>query len=178
MPGGFRKFDARIDRDQARGVDATGRVLEGTVWAANDVLHAAGPWLLRARNQLRRKTSDGVSMNAFLVIHPLDYVTAECLNEYVIGPYLDPLEDVGDLDTVWVLWPPHHLTVWSRERREWLNLLFDCMNPDETAARSRHPIPLPILQDAEQYFLTRTGHIGRSPYFFRASYEEVDPESS
>ena len=132
---------------------------------------------IRGRNQLRRKTSDGVSMNAFLVIHPLDYVTAGMPQRLRHRSVPGSLEDVGDLDTVWVLWPPHHLTVWSRDRREWLNLLFDCMNPDETAARSRDPIPLPILQDAEQYFLTRTGRTGGSPYLFRASYEEADPES-
>jgi hypothetical protein len=171
LPGEFREFDAGIDRDRARGVDTIGRGLDQGVRAANDVLHEAGPWIRRGWDQLRRKTSRGTSMNVFLVIHPLDYVTAECLTEPVIGMYLDPLEDVGDLDTVWVLWAPDHLTVWSYARHEWINLLFDNMNPDETDERTRKPTPLATLQEAEQYFLTRTGHTGGSPYLFLASYE-------
>ena len=125
-------------------------------------------------DQLQRKISgDGTSMNVFLVVHPLDYFTAESFRDYVIGPYLEPLEDIGDLDTVWVLWPPHHLTVWSRERHEWINLLFELMNPDE------EPTELPVLQDAEQEFLTRIGHTDPSPYYFMATYqEEADPEFS
>ena len=171
LPGEFREFDAGIDRDRARGVDTIGRGLDQRVRAANDVLHEAGPWIRRGWDQLRRKTGSGTSMNVFLVIHPLDYVTAECLTEPVIGMYLDPLEDVGDLDTVWVLWAPDHLTVWSYARHEWINLLFDNVNPDETDERTRKPIPLATLQEAEQYFLTRTGHTGGSPYLFLASYE-------
>ncbi len=136
LPGGFRKFDGRIDQAKDRGVDAIGRSLEAQVRAAKDVLRDARPWLLDARSQLRRKTGGGTSMNAFLVIHPFDYVTAECFRDYVIGPYLDPLDDVGDLDTVW---HPDHLTMWSRERHEWINLQFDLMNPDEKPRRSPHP---------------------------------------
>jgi hypothetical protein len=31
------------------------------------------------------------------------------------------MEAIGDLDTVWVLWPSRDLVVWSRERHEWIN---------------------------------------------------------
>ena len=173
LPGGYRRFDGRIDWDKAHGVDPDGRSLDAQVRAARDVLRDARPWLLDAQGQLDRKASgDGTSLNAFLVIHPFDQVTVECYRDYVIGPYLDPLDDVGDLDTVWVLWHPHHLTMWSRERHEWINLMFEAMNPDEK------PGELPVLQDAEQYFFTRTGHIGRSPYLFIVSSGEADSESS
>ncbi len=49
-------------------------------------------------------------MNVFVLVHPLDYMIVECVENEVIGPLLDPLEDVGDLATVWMLWvrPPHH----------------------------------------------------------------------
>ena len=141
LPGGFREFDAGLDRDRARGVDSIGRGFDRTVRAANDVLREADPWVRRAWDQLRRKTSPGTSLNVFLVIHPFDYMITECLTEPVIGMYLDPLEDVSDLDTVWVLWAPDHLTVWSYARHEWINLLFDNMNPDETEERMRKPIP-------------------------------------
>jgi hypothetical protein len=173
LPGGFRKFDALINRDIARGVDPVARVLEGRARAAKDVLHDARPWLLSARDQLHRKASgDGTSMNAFLVIHPLDHLTVESLRDYAMGPYLEPLKDVGDLDTVWVLWPPHHLTMWSRAHRQWINLMFDLMNPDEKRGE------FPALQAAEMSFLTRTGHTGGSPYLFTASYGETDQGSS
>ena len=57
-------------------------------------------------------------MNVFLVVHPLNYVTAESFRNYVLGPYLEPLEDIGDLDTVWVLWPPRrHRRVVARAPR-------------------------------------------------------------
>lgn len=179
LPGGFREFDAGIDRDKARGIDPIGRSIEGMVRPAKDVLHGARPSLDAARNQLLRKPrGEGTSMNIFLIVHPLDYLTAECLRDVVIGPYLDPLEDIGNIDTVWVLWPPHHLTMWSRERHEWINLMFDGMNRDEVVARQQQPVALPVLQEAEQYFLSRTGHTDPSPYFFAATYGEADPESS
>jgi hypothetical protein len=95
------------DKAIARGADPTDRSLEAQVRTAKDVPCDARPWLLNARSQLHRKTSSGsTSMNAFLVIHPFDYVTTECYSHYIIGPYLDPLEDVSDLDTVWILWSP------------------------------------------------------------------------
>jgi len=62
--------------------------------------------------------------------------------------------------------------MWSRERCEWINLMFESMNPDEK------PGEVPALQAAEMYFFTRTGHTGGSPYLFTTSYEETDPESS
>jgi len=179
LSGAFRKFDADINRDAARGLDPVGRSIEGQVWSANDVLLAARGRLDDARRQLVRKPhSDGTSMNVFLVVHPLDYITAECLSDYVIGPHLDPLEDVPDVDTVWVLWPPHHLAMWSRERHAWVNLMFEAMNPEEATTWRHRPNPIPVLLEAEQYFLSRSGSADQSPYFFTASYEEMGPEPS
>lgn len=169
LPGPYRKFNARIDRDQACGIDPAGRSLQSLVRAAKDVVHDALPQLQYAQDQLHRKAGgDGISKNAFLVIHPFDGMAAEPYSKDVLGPYLDPLQSVSDLDTVWVLWPPHHLTMWSRERQEWINLMFELMNPDE------RPGELPALQDAEQYFFTRTGHTGSSPYLFMISEEEAE----
>jgi hypothetical protein len=68
--------------------------------------------------------------------------------------------------------------MWSRERHEWINLMFDGMNPDEVTARQQQLIALPVLQESEQYFLTRTGRTDSSPYFFAATYGEADPEYS
>ena len=179
LPGGYREFDAASDRDAARGVNPIGRSMEGMMRAAKDVLREARPSLEDARNQLLSKPrGEGTSLNVFLVVHLLDYLTAECFKDVVIGPYLDPLEDVEDIDTVWVLWPPHHLVMWSSERHEWMNLMFDAMNQDEVSARQQRPIALPVLLEAEQDFLTRTGRTDRSPYFFEVTFGEGDDSES
>lgn len=66
---------------------------------------------------------------------------------------------------MWVLWPLEHLTVWSNEQRGWTDLLFNVGDPEaETAPDEMDP-----LQDAENYFLTRVGHTGGSPYLFHLS---------
>jgi hypothetical protein len=66
----------------------------------------------------------------------------------------------------------------SRERHKWINLMFDAMNPDEVGACQQQPIALPVLQEAEQYFLTHAGRADRSPYFFAATYGETEDSQS
>ena len=79
-------------------------------------------------------------------------------------PLLDPLPDIEGVDTVWVLWPLEHLTVWSNEQRAWTDLLFNIVaDPDAEPA----PDEMDALQDAEDYYLARVGHTGGSPYLFR-----------
>jgi hypothetical protein len=168
VPGEFRKFDNSIDRDKARGIEAAGRTLEVRVQAANDVLREAGTWLLRARNQLREKASTHTSRNVFLVMHMFDHMIAEGL-EVLIAPLLDPLTGVEDLDTVWVLWPLEHLTMWSSERHQWIDLLFNAVATKEPVVSQPEPGDLDVLQEAEQYFLTRIGYTSGSPYLFRLS---------
>jgi hypothetical protein len=164
MPGPFREFDKSIDRDRARGIDTIGRSLTTRVQAANDVLRETGPVLRRARDQLHRKTGAETSRNIFLVIHLFDYFVSECMRP-IIGPLLDPLPDIEGVDTVWVLWPLEHLTVWSNEQRAWTDLLFNVGNPEAETA----PDEMDALQDAEDYFLARVGHAGGSPYLFQIS---------
>ncbi len=165
MPGPFRKYDGDIDRDRARGIDTIGRSLTAPVQAANDVLRETGPVLREARDQLHRKTNAETSRNIFLVIHLFDYFVAECMQPSILGPLLDPLPDIEGVDTVWVLWPLEHLTVWSNEQRAWTDLLFNAGDPEAETA----PDEMDALQDAEDYFLARVGHTGGSPYLFRLS---------
>jgi hypothetical protein len=82
------------------------------------------------------------------------------------------MEDIGDLDTVWVVWPSRDLVVWSRERHEWINLLFELMNPDE------EPAELQCSRMPAQECLIRMGHTGPSPCSFMATCQEADSESS
>jgi hypothetical protein len=134
MPGPFREYDSSIDRDRARGIDAFGRSLTAPVQAASDVLRETGPVLRRAREQLHRKTSAEASRNIFLVIHLFDYFVAECMRPSILGPLLDPLPDIEGVDTVWVLWPLEHLTIWSNEQRAWTDLLFNEGDPEAETA--------------------------------------------
>jgi hypothetical protein len=165
MPGPFRKWESAIDRDRARGIDAKGRSLETTVQAASDVLREAGPALRRARDQLQHKTNEDTSRNIFLVIHLFDYFVAESMHP-ILGPLLHPLPDIEGVDTVWVLWPLEHLTVWSAKQHSWTDLLFNTGGDPEA-----EPIPdhddLDVLQDAENYYLASVDHTGGSPYLFR-----------
>ena len=167
MPGPFREWDSGIDRDRARGIDAKGRNLETPVQTANDVLREAEPVLRRARDQLQRKTNEETSRNIFLVIHLFDYFVAESMRP-VLGPLLHPLPDIGGVDTVWVLWPLEHLTVWSTEQRAWTDLLFN-IGRDPEAESAPDDDDLDVLPDAENYYLTCVGHTGGSPYLFHIS---------
>lgn len=170
MPGPFREWNSGIDRDQARGIDANGQSFETPVQAANDVLREAGPVLRRARDQLQRKTRAGTSRNIFLVIHLFDYLVAESMRP-ILGPLLSPLADIEGVDSVWVLWPFDHLTVWSTERRAWTDLLFN-IGGYPAAEPSPGDDDLDVLQDAEDYFLACVGHTGGSPYLFHISADE------
>lgn len=167
LPGPFREYDSSIDRDRARGVNTIGRNLKTPVQAANDVLREAKPVLRRARDQLHRKTSAETSRNIFLVMHLFDHFVAECMQP-VLGPLLDPLLDIEGVDTMWVLWPLEHLTVWSNEQRAWTDLLFNIVADPEAETASDED-ELDALQDAEDYYLSRIGHAGGSPYLFRLS---------
>jgi hypothetical protein len=171
MPGPFREFDSAIDRDRARGSDTIGRSFKARAKAANDVLRETGPVLRRARDQLHRKTNAETSRNIFLVIHMLDYFVAECMQP-ILGPLLDPLSDIEDVDTVWLLWPLEHLTVWSNEQRAWTDLVFNAGGPEAETASDE----MDVLQDAEQYFLDRVGHTGGSPYLFQLSADRGTAE--
>lgn len=164
MPGPFREWDSSIDRDRARGIATIGRGLETRVKAANEVLGEIGPVLRRARDQLHRKTNAKTSRNIFLVMHLFDHFAAECM-QHILGPLLDPLTDIERVDTVWVLWPLEHLTVWSNEQRAWTDLLFNVGDPEAETA----PDEMGALQDAEDYYLARVGHTGGSPYMFQLS---------
>lgn len=164
MRGPSREFNCGIDRDLARGNGTIGRSLKIRVQAASEVLRDMGPVLRSARDQLLRKTNDETSRNIFVVIHLFDYFASECMQP-ILGPLLDPLPDIDGIDTIWVLWPLEHLTVWSNERRAWTDLLFNAIDPEAQAASDE----VDPLQHAEDYFLTRVGHAGGSPYLFKLS---------
>jgi hypothetical protein len=169
LPGPHREWAQSLERDQDRVLATVGRTRKAIVRSANDVLQEALPMVRRATSQLQRKTTLETSKNVFLVVHPLDHLVLECIEHAVIGPLLGPMEGVDDLHSVWVLWAPDHLTVWSRNEHEWIDLLFRAATPEE--ARSRDPEQLAVLQEVESHFLARLGHTRGSPYRFGLSAE-------
>jgi hypothetical protein len=68
------------------------------------------------------------------------------------------LGDVEDIDSVWILWSPTHLVVWSTEHQEWTNLMFGG-NPNDVA-----PSHDELLQQIELEFLEQTNNPKGSPY--------------
>jgi hypothetical protein len=170
MPGPFRKFDNAIDMTDPAQRDTRGLTLDVKVETANDILASAQPLLGRAQESLSRKAGPNESQNVFLVIHPFDRFAIETYQSPVIAAALAPLNVA--VDTVWVLWVPDHLTVWSTKSNRWTDLMFTAIRPDESAKRG--PSSLSVLQDAESEFLTGVGHDAASPYLFGLSGSDSD----
>jgi hypothetical protein len=129
-----------------------------------DVLTELRPLLERARKRLSTKLigANSTSRNVFLVVHPFDHLALE-LKHGIIGPLLPPLSDIGELNTVWVLWVPDHLAVWSHECQTWISVM---VSLDDVSADRLSP-----LQVAEARFLDSRGDKGSSPYLFTLSKE-------
>jgi len=167
LPGqGYRAFDAAIDRDLDRGTEPESKTFTVVVRSANDVLATEGRVAIDAAvNQLKRKSEAGPSKNVFLIAHLFDYWIAEIADEPLLAHHLDPLVDVVGADTVWVLWAPYCLTMWSARDARWVNLLFTAVNPDEDYHADMDG--LDVLQRAEAEFLHQAGSDANSPYIFR-----------
>ncbi len=157
LPGGFRKY-----RASAKLGDEYGAIIT----SVNDVLQQARPQIEAARSQLLSKSEEGTSRNIFLVVHLLDHPTVECLQETIIAHHLDPLNDVHDIDSLWVLWVPNHITLWSAQDHRWTNLIVNAINPDEDMEVDM----LSVLQDVENKYLAKVGHTGGSPYLFGLTF--------
>jgi hypothetical protein len=85
----------------------------------------------------------------------------------IIGQFLPALKYLDRLDSVWVLWVPDHLTVWSRKEQGWKDFIFSAFDPD--AAVDAALMEPSVLQAAESRFLEMTGVSGGSPYRFELS---------
>ena len=122
-----------------------------------------------------RKTETDQSKNVFLIAHLFDYWIAEIADEPLLAHHLDPLVDVVGADTVWVLWAPHCLTMWSARDARWVNLLFTAVNQDEDYQADMDG--LDVLQGVEAEFLRQTESGTNSPYIFRLNLTAVDGQA-
>jgi hypothetical protein len=168
MGSNFRKLDSQIDRTISRGGDPTGMGVYAIVNHSDNVLKQARPLILRARKQLLRKTSRAYSRNVFLIVDPIDHITVELFSA-VTGPYLKPLRDFPDLDTVWVHWPTEKITVWSKKANRWFN----------GVVGSRFPLREGVdrfisIQDVERYFLEQIGYPGQPPFVVNLKARDDD----
>ena len=161
LPGaGFRKYEAQLPEPDDHAAHYV------TVQSAADVLEDAAPQLRSAADALTRKRP-AASRNAFLVIHPFDHLAVEIIDQPLLAHRLPPLAIAAELQlsTVWVLWVPDHLTMWSTTRDRWTEMLFRVFDPDHPEAGAG---PLSVLQEAEAEFLDASGLKG-SPYLFGLS---------
>ena len=136
---------------------------------ADTIMTTARSKIQEARDQVVAKASDGHSHNVFIVVHMFDHIWTEIFGT-IIAPYLTPLSDLEDLDTVWVLWVPYHVTVWSKRANEWFNVVFTSLDPPDSDSHG-----LGDIQDADNYFMSKIGVKNPSPYVFGISADQ-DPD--
>ncbi|MDT7783520.1 MAG: hypothetical protein QOF58_1939 [Pseudonocardiales bacterium] len=167
LPGGFREFNAGIDRAERAGRPPRQPGFGATVRSVNDILALEGRQMIdAARAQLERKAQTGHSRNIFLIAHLLEHPAVEPIAGHVIAHMLEPLTDLHDIATVWLLWAPTHLVLWSTATQTWTDVMFAASDiPNDPDLR--FDSDLDLLQDVEDEFLNRIGHTTGSPYLFR-----------
>ena len=141
---------------------------------AADVLRESEPLIMRAMHALRRKVEHGTSKNVFLVAHPFDVVTFELFGDVPFLRHALPLLDADvDLDTLWVLWHPATLTMWSRAEQRWTDVLFDVESDGPREVLESND----ALQAAEAAFLAAIAYEGEpSPWQFRVTSRSAPPD--
>lgn len=171
LPGGFRKYEAAIDRSLRLGKEPEALTYGATVTSINDVLQGPGlVALTRASEQLDRKVGNRHSRNAFLIAHQFDYPIVEMLEMPLIAHLISRPRWELSLDTVWVLLAPSCLVVWSQKLERWTNLLWGSTEPNDPT-----PDPnsrLEVLQQIDLDFQARAGRDEPSPYVFEWSAPE------
>jgi hypothetical protein len=173
MPGPFRQFDGEIDHRIKHGHDASGMTLWVKVESVSDIIRSAIPVLEKISRSLNQKAPSEASRNGFLIIHPLDRLALEFTKSDLMAQHMPVPPPELDLDTVWVLWIPDSLTMWSQERGEWIELIFSAFNPDEKNDLGT----LPILQEIGLTFADAVGHIGGDPYIFSLSAQSKNDDA-
>jgi len=151
-PGAFRRFCGQTHLpDQGE--------LSVKVESAMTVL--AGMRILLDAAAAKTAGLDAAARHAVIVVHPLDRLAIELVNEPLIASHLTPLELPAPLDAVWVFWMPDQITLWDRRTRRWTQVIAS-IDPD------RPPDDDGPLGNAEARFLQAVhGEDATSPYRFR-----------
>lgn len=171
LPGQARAVNSTIQKTEATGGDASGLVIRNRFMSANSVLGGpARSKLNQARQQLDRKSPNGHSRNVFLISHFFDYPIVEIVESPIIAHRLTAPEDASEIDSLWVMWSPTCITVWSTPTSAWASLVF-AQGENEIVSGDED---LEVLQGAEIEFLEKTGSSRMSPYVYGLSFGDTN----
>lgn len=148
----FRRYEA---------ISAVGDHHELVVESAASLLADAQPALNRAASQLRSKSVDG--RHIFLVVHPLERMVAEVIaNPFTVGAALGPIELPHHVDSLWVLFHPDQVVIYSRAQAAWTQIMFAPDGEEDSRVED-----LAMLQQAEDTFLAALpGSATTSPFLY------------
>jgi hypothetical protein len=153
--GDYREVESRMQLGDSHTV---------RVRTALDILSDATVQIGRAVEALERKAAPRTSRNVFLIIHMFDAVAVEAYDELAImGHRLPEVDASVEVDTLWILWHPGMLTMWSQHDRRWTGVLFAVQHEP---AQASEPGDMDALQEAEDALLTAIGHHDGSPWLF------------
>ncbi|MEU4162562.1 hypothetical protein [Actinoplanes sp. NPDC026670] len=166
LAGGFRRQFAQMEKLERDGGSSIGTETSVIIRTASDILTEGFPQIREAARQLDLKISEECSRNAFLIIHPFEHFAVETVSSHVMAPHLPAIPSDINLDSVWVLWFPDHLTMWSKERQEWIELIFTAFNPEDPDSDEYRDPDLTALQIASSRMLSVLTHRHGDPYNF------------
>lgn len=155
-PGAYRHAEANM---------AVGDTFHVPVRATADLLNDTSQLVDKAVAALNHKAPPGASRHVFLLMHPFDGVPPEPFETHgLLASHLPPVDNDVDLDSLWVLFHSlSALAVWSSADQQWTNYLVAGWNPEDGPEPD---VLISDLDDAENRFLTLTGHTKGSPWQF------------
>jgi hypothetical protein len=174
LRGESRRFHSEINRDEKRGVVARGRGTSVTIKSAKDIFTSGLPELRRSADQLDRKVQAGFSRNAFLIVHSFEHMAAEAVSSIVMSPHLPPVPTGIDLDSVWVLWVPDHLTMRSPAEQQWIEMMFHAFDPDDPIDANASYHDPSVLQAASLRLMSKIRPGAADPYAFGLRARNTD----
>ncbi|WP_331765299.1 hypothetical protein OG747_52570 (plasmid) [Streptomyces sp. NBC_01384] len=164
LPGTYRQFEAEFDKATAAGVEPRETWHWSTFVAANDVVRAAGGMIENASKQLARKSASDRARGVFLIAHFFDHPFVEVL-EPVIAHHLEAPDLPEGVDSVWMLFAPYSLVVWSADLGRWTELIFGVGDPSTGVFEVDGDMAL--LQHFEAAYLEQAGALTPSPFFYK-----------
>lgn len=168
LKGGYRRAHAVMERDEQRGISTVGRETSVVFQLAKDIILSGFSQLKEAEQQLNKKAPRDSSRNAFLIVHPFEYISVEQATRDIMAPHMPPIPAEVGLDSVWILWFPDHLTVWSHATQDWSELYFRASGHDDLDDISDPS----ILQAASSKLLSQIRPGISDPYLFSLSVSE------